>query len=433
MLKIVIPRIKATIAYILDGLEELSREEFYRFKKIINVKQKRRENCEHPSIVPGCTACHKKVKEKGQNLPLPLIVEEEEVLPKKVKAREVSPTDVKCFKDIVDDVITNADLKTMKANVEKTIPVKPKPKPELLPPKVLEKNVKLPKLPEKPVCDEKCTKKICKEEIAIKDAIKEITTAMDRDLHVKPICETCRLNRQEAKARRREIEPIEDDLETDRQNVFDNTTQTTEVTMDEFNKVMSAVRMVKSEMEPLLRMFEPIDRPCISSESLTTDHICRVCREDSSIIEVDRRICQDLDLRDFYRNAFKIEEAHQSANNNEYRFKKTIVASTSRGVEYIETEIIKTEVTDVDKHYSQTVGVYKHEEYRKSGFNNGSIRIESHHSLITNAMSEQRDTSCCNYKTKQKDKMPCVNKTESNDSHKRKKSQKPKNKKDKQD
>lgn len=62
--KVVIPRSKLSIKYILDELEELAREDFFRLKKVMNMKERNRKlKHAHKEIIPTCPVCLKMMKE----------------------------------------------------------------------------------------------------------------------------------------------------------------------------------------------------------------------------------------------------------------------------------------------------------------------------------------------------------------------------------
>lgn len=63
--KVVVPRTNASMAYIRDELEEMAREEFFRLKKILEIKRKMyKYDCRHKEPVEGCKLCEEKFKGK---------------------------------------------------------------------------------------------------------------------------------------------------------------------------------------------------------------------------------------------------------------------------------------------------------------------------------------------------------------------------------
>lgn len=65
--KMVIPRTIATIKYILTELEERAREDFFRLKKVLKIKEKRKKiDHNHEEIIETCPICLKILEEKNK-------------------------------------------------------------------------------------------------------------------------------------------------------------------------------------------------------------------------------------------------------------------------------------------------------------------------------------------------------------------------------
>ncbi|XP_059058908.1 uncharacterized protein LOC131852268 [Achroia grisella] len=66
--KVVVPRTQASIVYINDELEEIAREEFFRLKKILEIKRRAVQICDHGEPDNSCEICKKKLFIQKENL-----------------------------------------------------------------------------------------------------------------------------------------------------------------------------------------------------------------------------------------------------------------------------------------------------------------------------------------------------------------------------
>ncbi|XP_052749512.1 uncharacterized protein LOC116413726 [Galleria mellonella] len=113
--KVVVPRTKASIIYINDELEEIAREEFFRLKKILEVKRRSFKTCGHEEPNITCLMCKKKYfmeRDKIKEVPIEKCLVCEDLL---------QPEDNLSVKIEEEKTIDNKLLESFKNHVENIV------------------------------------------------------------------------------------------------------------------------------------------------------------------------------------------------------------------------------------------------------------------------------------------------------------------------